>query len=99
MQTTQVFTLSLTTHKLQILFLILILKTNDWQVDFNLTKTPLFLISCRQLPLVHPPLDMNNVIWNETTSHRHLGLIISNICGTSRQCVLCYDISKVFYRV
>ena len=51
---------------------------NDWLVDFNLTINTSLLIPCRQIPLVHPPLIMNNVILNETTSHRHLGLTLSN---------------------
>ena len=53
---------------------------NDWLVDFNPTKTTSLLISRRLIPLVHPPLIMNNVILNETTSHRHLGLTISKTC-------------------
>ena len=53
---------------------------DDWLVDFNPTKTTSLLISRRQLPIAHPPLEMNNVILNETTSHRHLGLTFSNTC-------------------
>ena len=53
---------------------------DDWLVDFNPTKTTSLLIFCRQLPIAHPPLEMNNVILNETTSHRHLGLTFSNTC-------------------
>ena len=53
---------------------------NDSLVDFNPTKTTSLLISRRQLPLAHPPLEMNNVILNETTSYRHLGLTLSNTC-------------------
>ena len=56
---------------------------NDWLVDFNPTKTTSLLISRRQLPIAHPPLEMNNVILNETTSHRHLGLTFSNTCNWS----------------
>ena len=56
---------------------------NDWLVDFNPTKTTSLLISRRQLPIAHPPLEMNNVILNETTSHRHLGLTFSNPCNWS----------------
>ena len=53
---------------------------NDWLVDFNPTKTTSLLISRRQLSIAHPPLEMNNVILNETISHRHLGLTFSNTC-------------------
>ena len=56
---------------------------NDLLVDFNPTNTTSLLISHRQLPLAHPPLEMNNVILNETTSHRHLGLTLSNTCNWS----------------
>ena len=56
---------------------------NDWLIDFNPTKTTSLLISRRQLPIAHPPLEMNNVILNETTSHRHLGLTFSNTCNWS----------------
>ena len=56
---------------------------NDWLVDFNPTKTTSLLISHRQLSIAHPPLEMNNVILNETTSHRHLGLTFSNTCNWS----------------
>ena len=56
---------------------------NDWLVDFNPTKTTSLLISRRQIPIAHPPLEMNNVILNETTSHRHLGLTFSNTCNWS----------------
>ena len=41
------------------------------------------LISRRQLPIARPPLEMNNVILNETTSHRHLRLTLSNTCNWS----------------
>ena len=56
---------------------------SDWLVDLNPTKTTSLLISRRQLPIGYPPLEMNNVILNETTSHRHLGLTFSNTCNWS----------------
>ena len=56
---------------------------NDLLVDFNPTNTTSLLITRRQLPLAHPPLEMSNVILNETTSHRHLGLTLSNTCDWS----------------
>ena len=52
--------------------------SHDWLVDFNPTKTSTFLISQRQHPVFHPSLEKNNVVLNETTSHKHLGLTISN---------------------
>ena len=55
--------------------------SHDWLVDFNPTKTSTLLISRRQHPVFHPSLDINNVVLNETTSHKHLGLTISNTCS------------------
>ena len=55
--------------------------SHDWLVDFNPTKTSTLLISRRQHPVFHPSLEMNNVVLNETTSHKHLGLTISNTCS------------------
>ena len=55
--------------------------SHDWLVDFNPTKTSTLLISQRQHPFFHPSLEMNNVVLNETTSHKHLGLTISNTCS------------------
>ena len=55
--------------------------TNDWLVDFNPTKTTSLVISRRQLAIAHPPLEMNNVIFNKTISHRDLGLTLSNTCN------------------
>ena len=55
--------------------------SHNWLVDFNPTKTSTLLISRRQHPVFHPSLEMNNVVLNETTSHKHLGLTISNACS------------------
>ena len=55
--------------------------SHDWLIDFNPTKTSTLLISRRQHPVFHPSLEMNNVVLNETTSHKHLGLTISNTCS------------------
>ena len=58
-------------------------RANDWLVDFNPTKPTSLLISCRQLSIAHLPLEMNIVILNETTSHKHLGLTLSSTCNLS----------------
>ena len=55
--------------------------SHDWLVDLNPTKTSTLLISRRQHPVFHSSLEMNNVVINETTSHNHLGLSISNTCS------------------
>ena len=57
--------------------------SHNWLVDFNPTKTSTLLISRRQHPVFYPSQEMNNVVLNETTSHKHLliGLTISNACS------------------
>ena len=54
--------------------------SHDWLVDFNPNKTSTLLISRRQHPVFHTSLEMNYVVLNETTSHKHLGLTLSNTC-------------------
>ena len=55
--------------------------SHDWLVDFNPTKTSTLLISRRQHPVFHSSLEINNIVLNETTSHKHLGLTIFNTCS------------------
>ena len=53
---------------------------NNWLVDFNPIKTESMLISRKLNKPVHPPLFMQEVQIAEVSSHKHLGLILSNDC-------------------
>ena len=53
---------------------------NNWLVDFNPIKTESKLISRKLNKPVHPPLFMQEVQIAEVSSHKHLGLILSNDC-------------------
>ena len=49
-----------------------------WLVPFNPLKTLARIISRKQNPVVHPPLFMNGTMIKNTSSHKHLGLTVSN---------------------
>ncbi|PJE78229.1 hypothetical protein CI610_02839 [invertebrate metagenome] len=53
----------------------------NWLVNFNPTKTETLLISKKTNSPIHPPLHMNNILLSEVSSHRHLGLTLSNNGG------------------
>ena len=53
---------------------------NNWLVDFNLMKIESMLISRKLNKPVHPPLFMQEVQIAEVSSHKHLGLVLSNDC-------------------
>ena len=53
---------------------------NNWLVDFNPIKTESMMISRKLNKPVHPPLFMQEVQIAEVSSHKHLGLILSNDC-------------------
>ena len=53
---------------------------NSWLVAFNASKTLSIIFSSKSNPVVHPSLFMHDTMINETTSHKHLGLILSNYC-------------------
>ena len=50
---------------------------NSWLVAFNASKTLSVIFSRKSSPVVHPSLFMHDTMINETTDHKHLGLIIS----------------------
>ena len=50
----------------------------QWLVDFNPNKTETMIISRKTIKPIHPPLIMNNIILNQVTSHKHLGIYLSN---------------------
>ena len=52
-----------------------------WLVTFNPTKTESLLISRKINQFVHPPLFMDNQIIEEVSSHKHLGIFLSNDCS------------------
>ena len=52
-----------------------------WLVTFNPTKTESLLISRKINQPVHPPLFMDNQIIEEVSSHKHLGIFLSNDCS------------------
>lgn len=49
-----------------------------WLVKFNPAKSESLLISRKLNRPRHPPLIMNNVSINEVSSHKHLGIFLSN---------------------
>ena len=48
-----------------------------WLVDFNANKTETFLASRRTNRINHPTLYLNDVPIQETTTHKHLGILFS----------------------
>ena len=54
---------------------------NSWLVAFNASKTLSIIFSRKSNPVVHPSLLMHDTMINETTNHKHLGLIPSNNCS------------------
>ncbi|MCG8111690.1 MAG: reverse transcriptase family protein, partial [Candidatus Thiodiazotropha taylori] len=54
-----------------------------WLVSFNTSKTVSMVISRKVNPVQHPPLTMNGSILSETSSHKHLGITLSNSCTWS----------------
>ena len=54
---------------------------NSWLVAFNASKTLSVIFSRKSNPVVHPSLFRHDTMINETTNHKHLGLILSNICS------------------
>ena len=58
---------------------------SDWAnsllVAFNASKTLSVIFSRKSNPAVHPSLFMSDTMINETTNHKHLGLILSNNCS------------------
>ena len=48
-----------------------------WLVDFNANKTEAFLASRRTNRINHPTLYLNDVPIQETTTHKHLGILFS----------------------
>ena len=50
-----------------------------WKVNFNPSKTELLTLSNQRQPDVYP-LSFDNDILSETTSHKHLGVILQNDC-------------------
>ena len=63
-----------------------------WLINFNPTKTEYLIISCKINQPVHPPLFMDNQIIKEVTSHKHLGIYISNDCSLQKH--IDYDKEK-----
>ena len=54
---------------------------NSWLVAFNASKTLSIIFSRKPNPVVHPSLLIHDTMINETTNHKHLGLILSNNCS------------------
>ncbi|MCG8078251.1 MAG: reverse transcriptase family protein, partial [Candidatus Thiodiazotropha taylori] len=52
-----------------------------WLVTFNANKTMAMTFSRKRQPVMHPPLFMSGTMINETSTHKHLGLIFSNNCN------------------
>ena len=49
-----------------------------WLVTFNPAKSESLLITRRRTDLQHPQLILNNQSIENVTSHKHLGLVLSN---------------------
>ena len=49
-----------------------------WLVSFNPSKSESMTLSRKQNKPLHPPLNMAQLNINEVTSHKHLGLILSD---------------------
>ena len=49
-----------------------------WLVDFNPNKTNHMIISRKVLKPNHPQLTFNNTVLNDVSSHKHLGMYLSN---------------------
>ncbi|MCG8092513.1 MAG: hypothetical protein JAZ17_02615 [Candidatus Thiodiazotropha endolucinida] len=52
-----------------------------WLVDFNAKKTMSLLITLKRNPTLHPQLLMNGTVISESSSHKHLGITLSNTCS------------------
>jgi hypothetical protein len=50
---------------------------NKWHVDFSPPKTEEVIISRKRPPLPHPPSYLNDTLINKVSSHKHLGLTLS----------------------
>lgn len=55
----------------------------DWLVDFNPAKTLTLLVTRKNQPVFHPPLEMNDILITETSNHKHLGITFSSSCTWS----------------
>ena len=56
-----------------------------WLVNFNALKAESFIVSKKRAKPYHPPLFMDNIAVKEVTTHKHLGLTLSNdLTWTSR---------------
>ena len=68
-----------------------------WLVKFNPAKSEALLLSRKTNKLLHPPLLMNNEPVHEVTSHKHLGIHLSND-GTWHEYIN-YITSKAWTRI
>ena len=53
----------------------------DWLVSFNPSKSESLIFSRKVNKPYHPPILMNNQQVNEVSTHKHLGLYLSNNCS------------------
>ena len=61
--------------------------TDNWLVTYNQSKTLSMLFSRKRNALFHPPISMDGVIIDETSSHKHLGLTFSKTCSLDEHIV------------
>lgn len=66
-----------------------------WLVQFNASKTKTMIVSRKLHPPIHPPLFFKNAPLEETISHKHLGLILSNNCSWKEHIVYTIERAKV----
>ena len=68
-----------------------------WLVTFNPSKNESLLISRKINKPIHPPLYMQNVQIQEVSSHKHLGLYLSNDCSWHQH--IDYIKQKAWFRI
>ncbi len=52
--------------------------SNDWLVTFSVPKTKAMIISKKLDRHLHTPVSLNNTLVDDVSSHKHLGLFLSN---------------------
>lgn len=71
--------------------------SKEWLVSFNPAKTICMTISRKAIKTQHPPLLLQNQVISEASSHKHLGVVLSNDCSWSNH--LEYIKNKAWTRI
>ena len=70
---------------------------SKWLVTFNPSKSEAITFTRKRIRPLHPPLYMNHQAINEVSSHKHLGLILSNDCNWHEH--IEYIKTKAWFRI